>query len=133
MNTLAELQQEIKVDESQLETLRKAMDEQLTNDERIHEKYRGIRPAPGYPSCPDHTQKGKLWSLLDVERNAGMTITDSFAMLPTAAVSGWYIGHPEAHYFPLGKIGRDQVQDYALRTGMSMEDAERWLAPSLGY
>ncbi len=110
-----------------------APDEQLTNDALIREEYHGIRPAPGYPSCPDHTQKAKLWSLLDVPRTAGITLTESFAMLPTAAVSGWYIAHPDAHYFPLGKISRDQVEDYARRTGMSLEEAERWLGPSLGY
>jgi 5-methyltetrahydrofolate--homocysteine methyltransferase len=107
--------------------------EQLTNEELIGEKYAGIRPAPGYPSCPDHTEKATLWRLLDVERSAGIRLTDSYAMLPTAAVSGWYFAHPAAHYFPLGKIARDQVEDYARRKGMTLQDAERWLAPSLGY
>jgi 5-methyltetrahydrofolate--homocysteine methyltransferase len=107
--------------------------EQLTNDELIAEKYRGIRPAPGYPSCPDHTEKATLWKLLDVERSAGIRLTESYAMLPTAAVSGWYLAHPDAHYFPLGKVARDQVEDYARRKGMTVQEAERWLAPSLGY
>ena len=107
--------------------------EALTNQQLIREEYRGIRPAPGYPSCPDHTEKAKLWKVLDPERNAGITLTESFAMYPTAAVSGWYIGHPDSHYFPLGKIDRDQVEDYARRKGMSVEEAEKWLAPNLGY
>jgi len=107
--------------------------EALTNQQLIHEEYRGIRPAPGYPSCPDHTEKTKLWKLLDAERNAGIRLTESFAMYPTAAVSGWYIGQPDSHYFPLGKIDRDQVEDYARRQGMSVAEAERWLAPNLGY
>lgn len=108
-------------------------DEQLDNEELIDEKYQGIRPAPGYPACPDHTEKGLLWQLLDVEKNIGMTITESFAMLPTAAVSGFYFAHPESRYFGLGKITEDQVKDYAERKGWSMEHAERWLAPALSY
>ena len=108
-------------------------DEQLTAQQLIAEEYRGIRPAPGYPACPDHTEKSILWRLLDVERNAGMQLTESFAMHPTAAVSGWYIAHPEARYFAVGKIDRDQVQDYAMRKGMTLNEAERWLAPNLGY
>ena len=107
--------------------------EALTNQQLIQEEYRGIRPAPGYPSCPDHTEKTKLWKLLDTERTAGIKLTESFAMYPTAAVSGWYIGHPDSHYFPLGKIDRDQVEDYAKRKGMTVAEAERWLAPNLGY
>jgi 5-methyltetrahydrofolate--homocysteine methyltransferase len=107
--------------------------ESLTNDDLIREEYHGIRPAPGYPACPDHTEKAKLWQLLDVERRTGIRLTDSFAMYPTAAVSGWYLGHPEAHYFAVGKIARDQVADYARRNGMSLEQAEKWLAPNLGY
>jgi 5-methyltetrahydrofolate--homocysteine methyltransferase len=107
--------------------------ESLTNDALICEEYHGIRPAPGYPACPDHTEKAKLWQLLDVERRTGIRLTDSFAMYPTAAVSGWYLGHPEAHYFAVGKIARDQVEDYARRKGMSLEQAEKWLAPNLGY
>ena len=107
--------------------------EALTNEQLVREEYRGIRPAPGYPACPDHTEKRKLWELLDVERNAGIRLTESFAMYPTAAVSGWYIGHPEARYFALGKIDRDQVQDYARRRGSTLEETQRWLAPNLGY
>ncbi|HET9108810.1 MAG TPA: methionine synthase [Steroidobacteraceae bacterium] len=110
-----------------------AAEESLTNEQLIREEYRGIRPAPGYPACPDHTEKAKLWSLLDVERSTGMRLTDSFAMYPTAAVSGWYLAHPEAHFFAVGKIARDQVEDYARRKGFTVEEAEKWLAPNLGY
>jgi 5-methyltetrahydrofolate--homocysteine methyltransferase len=110
-----------------------AGEESLTNEQLIREEYRGIRPAPGYPSCPDHTEKAKLWQLLDVERRTGIQLTDSFAMYPTAAVSGWYLAHPEAHYFPLGLIARDQVEDYARRKDMPLEQAEKWLSASLGY
>jgi 5-methyltetrahydrofolate--homocysteine methyltransferase len=105
----------------------------LTNPQLIREEYRGIRPAPGYPACPDHTEKATLWKLLDVDRNAGITLTESFAMYPTAAVSGWYFGHPEARYFAVGKLARDQVEDYARRKGVTLGEAERWLAPNLGY
>ena len=107
--------------------------ETFTNEELIAERYQGIRPAPGYPACPDHTEKAKIWSLLDVERHTGIRLTDSFAMYPTAAVSGLYFSHPEARYFAVGKIDRDQVEDYARRKGFSREEAERWLAPNLGY
>ena len=107
--------------------------EEMTNDQLIREAYRGIRPAPGYPACPDHSEKAKLWQLLDVERNTGIRLTESYAMYPTAAVSGWYFAHPEAHYFAVGKIDRDQAQDYAQRKNCSFEQAERWLAPILGY
>ncbi|HKZ74481.1 MAG TPA: methionine synthase [Steroidobacteraceae bacterium] len=107
--------------------------EELTNEQLIREAYRGIRPAPGYPACPDHTEKAQLWRLLDAERNAGIRLTESFAMYPTAAVSGWYFAHPQARYFAIGKIDRDQVEDYARRKGMTLEEAERWLAPNLGY
>jgi 5-methyltetrahydrofolate--homocysteine methyltransferase len=110
-----------------------APEERFTNDDLIKESYRGIRPAPGYPSCPDHTEKATLWQLLDPTTNAGISITESFAMYPTAAVSGWYFSHPRAHYFPLGKIDLDQVQNYAARKKMTLEEAQRWLAPSLGY
>jgi len=110
-----------------------AADETLTNSELIKEKYQGLRPAPGYPACPDHTEKTKLWDLLDVTNNTGMEMTESFAMLPTAAVSGWYFAHPDSTYFGIGKIGPDQVDSYAERKGMSKDDAERWLAPNLGY
>ncbi len=107
--------------------------ETLTNQQLIQEEYRGIRPAPGYPACPDHTEKAKLWKLLDVERNAGIKITESFAMYPTAAVSGWYIGHPDSRYFAVGKIDRDQVEDYAQRKGISVDEAKKWLGPNLGF
>ncbi|HTL20053.1 MAG TPA: methionine synthase [Steroidobacteraceae bacterium] len=110
-----------------------AAEEALTNEQLVREEYRGIRPAPGYPACPDHTEKEKLWRLLDAERNAGIRLTESYAMYPTAAVSGWYIGHPQAHYFVLGKIDRDQVEDYARRKGWTLAEAQRWLAPNLGY
>ena len=107
--------------------------EQLRNDELIREEYPGIRPAPGYPACPDHTEKATLWTLLDPERRAGITLTESFAMFPTAAVSGFYFSHPRSHYFGVGKVDRDQVTSYAQRKGMSLADTERWLAPILGY
>jgi 5-methyltetrahydrofolate--homocysteine methyltransferase len=110
-----------------------ARSESLGNAELIREAYQGIRPAPGYPACPDHTEKGTIFQLLDVERQAGIELTESFAMTPTAAVSGWYFWHPEARYFGVGKIGRDQVEDYAKRKGMTVQDAERWLAPNLSY
>jgi 5-methyltetrahydrofolate--homocysteine methyltransferase len=110
-----------------------ARSESLDNAELIREAYQGIRPAPGYPSCPDHTEKGTIFQLLDVERQAGIELTESFAMTPTAAVSGWYFWHPEARYFGVGKISRDQVEDYAKRKGMTVQDAERWLAPNLSY
>lgn len=107
--------------------------EQLDNDALIDEKYQGIRPAPGYPACPDHTEKGLLWDLIDPINNAGMTITESYAMLPTAAVSGFYFAHPESRYFGLGKIDQDQVEDYAQRKGWDKPTAERWLGPALSY
>jgi 5-methyltetrahydrofolate--homocysteine methyltransferase len=110
-----------------------AATESLTNEQLIGEEYAGIRPAPGYPACPDHTEKAKIWSLLEVERNSGIRLTDSYAMYPTAAVSGWYLAHPEAHYFAVGKIDRDQVEDYAMRKSMSVAEAEKWLSPNLGY
>ncbi|MDO8310919.1 MAG: methionine synthase [Sideroxyarcus sp.] len=108
-------------------------DEQLDNDALIAEKYRGIRPAPGYPACPEHSEKGPLFELLQAPLNAGITITESYAMLPTAAVSGFYFSHPQAQYFATGKIDKDQVADYAQRKGMTLEEAERWLAPVLSY
>jgi 5-methyltetrahydrofolate--homocysteine methyltransferase len=110
-----------------------AEDEQLRNDDLIRERYRGIRPAPGYPACPDHTEKATLFSLLDAPANAGIELTEHYAMYPTAAVSGWYFSHPESKYFAVGKIGADQVEDYAERKGLSKAEAERWLAPSLAY
>jgi 5-methyltetrahydrofolate--homocysteine methyltransferase len=108
-------------------------DEDLNRDALIAEKYRGIRPAPGYPACPDHTEKGRLWRLLDVENSIGLTLTDSYAMFPTAAVSGFYFSHPDARYFSVGKVSRDQVASFAERKDMSVAEAERWLAPNLGY
>ena len=110
-----------------------ARDEDFSNEELIREAYSGIRPAPGYPACPDHTEKALLWQLLDAEKATGVSLTESFAMLPTASVSGFYFSHPEAKYFSVGKIARDQVESYAARKGMSIQDAERWLAPNLGY
>lgn len=108
-------------------------DEQLSNEELIKEKYRGIRPAPGYPACPDHTEKATLWQLLQPDQRIGLSLTENFAMYPTAAVSGWYFSHPEAAYFGTGKIDRDQVLDYAARKGWTVDEAEKWLAPILGY
>ncbi len=108
-------------------------DESLSNKQLIAEDYQGIRPAPGYPACPDHTEKGRLWQLLDVEKNIGLQLTESYAMFPTAAVSGFYFSHPDAKYFSVGKIARDQVESFAERKGMSVSEAERWLAPNLGY
>jgi 5-methyltetrahydrofolate--homocysteine methyltransferase len=110
-----------------------AADEALSNEDLIAEKYRGIRPAPGYPACPDHTEKGALFALLDAPKNAEMTLTESYAMLPTAAVSGFYLSHPDASYFAVGKIGPDQLEDYARRKGVSVTEAEKWLAPWLAY
>jgi 5-methyltetrahydrofolate--homocysteine methyltransferase len=110
-----------------------AAGESLDNEALIREQYQGIRPAPGYPACPDHREKGTLFALLDAEREAGIVLTESYAMLPTAAVSGFYFWRPEAAYFGVGKIGRDQVEDYAARTGHSVADTERWLAPNLAY
>ncbi|MCC7467294.1 MAG: methionine synthase, partial [Saprospiraceae bacterium] len=107
--------------------------ESLNNEALIEEKYQGIRPAPGYPACPEHTEKRTLWQLLEPEKNAGISLTDSCAMYPTAAVSGWYFSHPESKYFGLGQIGKDQVEDYARRKAMSFQEAERWLAPVLNY
>ncbi len=110
-----------------------AKEEKLSKEDLLKERYRGIRPAPGYPSCPDHTEKGTLFALLDAEKNAGIRLTESFAMLPAASVCGLYLAHPEAQYFAVGKIGRDQVKSYAERKGMTVKAAERWLAPNLDY
>ncbi|MCH2557482.1 MAG: methionine synthase [Alcanivorax sp.] len=107
--------------------------ETLSNEEMISEKYRGIRPAPGYPACPDHTEKALLWELLEPEKNAGMTLTESYAMFPAAAVSGWYFAHPEARYFGTGKLARDQMDDYAARKGMPRKDIEKMVPHLLGY
>jgi len=108
-------------------------DENLSNDDLIHEKYRGIRPAAGYPACPDHTEKGPLWNLLDVQKNTGMLITESFAMWPGSSVSGLYFAHPESRYFVLGKIDHDQIADYHQRKGMTVAEVERWLGQNLNY
>ena len=110
-----------------------ASNETLSNEELITEKYQGIRPAPGYPACPDHTEKDLLFKILDATKNTGITLTESYAMYPTAAVSGWYFGHPESKYFGLGKINRDQVEEYSIRKGMDLDDMERWLSPVLAY
>ena len=110
-----------------------APDESLGNDDLIAEKYRGIRPAPGYPACPDHTEKTALFALLDVTRNTGIELTEGFAMYPTAAVSGWYYSHPDSQYFVVGRLSKEQVEDYAKRKGWSMLEAERWLASNLDY
>ncbi|HEY5019699.1 MAG TPA: methionine synthase, partial [Steroidobacteraceae bacterium] len=107
--------------------------EKLGPEQLIREEYRGIRPAPGYPACPDHTEKATLWRLLDVEQRAGITLTESFAMYPTAAVSGWYLSHPDARYLAVGRVDQDQIVDYARRKGMTVGEVERWLAPNLGY
>jgi 5-methyltetrahydrofolate--homocysteine methyltransferase len=110
-----------------------APDERLDGAALIAERFRGIRPAPGYPACPEHTEKRTLFDLLDAPRAAGITLTESCAMWPAASVSGWYLAHPEAHYFGVGRIGRDQVEDYAGRKGWEVEEAERWLSPNLAY
>ncbi|PLV55468.1 methionine synthase [Erwinia sp. B116] len=110
-----------------------APDESLSNEELIRENYRGIRPAPGYPACPEHTEKATIWQLLDVEARTGMKLTESFAMWPGAAVSGWYFSHPDSKYFAVAQLQRDQVEDYARRKGMPVSEVERWLAPNLGY
>jgi 5-methyltetrahydrofolate--homocysteine methyltransferase len=108
-------------------------EENLSNEDMIHEKYRGIRPAPGYPACPDHTEKGTIWRLLDVQANTGIEITESFAMWPGSSISGLYFAHPQSRYFTVGKIGKDQVTDYQRRKGMSLAEVERWLGPNLNY
>jgi 5-methyltetrahydrofolate--homocysteine methyltransferase len=107
--------------------------EKLSHEDLIEEKYRGIRPAAGYPACPDHTEKHALWRLLDVEENAGMQLTESFAMWPGSSVSGLYFAHPESKYFAVGKLGRDQMLDYHLRKGMTLQEVEKWLGPYLNY
>ncbi|MFE8148510.1 methionine synthase [Brenneria goodwinii] len=110
-----------------------AAHENLSNDELIRENYQGIRPAPGYPACPDHTEKAEIWQLLDVETHVGMKLTDSYAMWPGASVSGWYFSHPDSKYFAVAQIQRDQIEDYAKRKGLPVTEVERWLAPNLGY
>ncbi|HAO51782.1 MAG TPA: methionine synthase, partial [Runella sp.] len=99
----------------------------------IAEKYQGIRPAPGYPACPDHTEKRTMFELLDAEAQVGIQLTESFAMYPASSVSGWYFAHPDSKYFALGKIAKDQVEDYAVRKGMPLEEVEKWLSPVLNY
>src|SRR5690606_39834145 len=108
-------------------------EETLDNDALIAESYRGIRPAPGYPACPEHTEKRTIWELLDVRASTGIELTESMAMWPGASVSGFYFSHPESRYFVVGRLGRDQVADYAARKGWTLAEAERWLAPNLGY
>jgi 5-methyltetrahydrofolate--homocysteine methyltransferase len=108
-------------------------DERLSLEDLIRERYRGIRPAPGYPACPDHTEKGLLFELLEAEARTGIRLTETYAMHPAASVCGLYLAHPEARYFAVGPLGRDQVEDYAGRKGIAVSEAERWLAPSLGY
>ena len=107
-------------------------DEKLNNDELISEKYIGIRPAPGYPACPDHTEKGILFNILDAEKT-GIKLTESFAMYPASSVSGFYFANPDSKYFGLGKIEKDQVKEYAKRKGMTVEEVEKWLGPNLSY
>jgi 5-methyltetrahydrofolate--homocysteine methyltransferase len=109
------------------------VNENLTNEDLIYERYRGIRPAPGYPACPEHTEKAKIWALLDAETATGAVLTENYAMYPASSVSGYYFNHPQSKYFAVAKISRDQVEDYAVRKGMSVADAEKWLAPNLGY
>ncbi|RZK47735.1 MAG: methionine synthase, partial [Pedobacter sp.] len=110
-----------------------AKEEKLSNEDLIKEQYAGIRPAPGYPACPEHTEKGTLFALLNTEEEIGLRLTESYAMYPTAAVSGFYFSHPESRYFGLGKITKDQIEDYAVRKNMSIEEVERWLSPNLAY
>ncbi|MBT6805267.1 MAG: methionine synthase, partial [Verrucomicrobia bacterium] len=107
--------------------------EYLDNEALIREKYQGIRPAPGYPACPDHTEKQLLWDVLDVENQTGMKLTESCAMWPAASVSGLYFSHPQSKYFAVGKINKDQIKDYASRKSISVDDAEKWLSPWLNY
>jgi 5-methyltetrahydrofolate--homocysteine methyltransferase len=110
-----------------------AKNENLKNEDLIKEEYAGIRPAPGYPAQPDHTEKNTIWKLLDVEKNTGIILTESLAMVPTAAVSGLYFSHPQSHYFGIGKINKEQVEDYAKRKNMKVEEVERWLGSVLAY
>ncbi|HWJ18850.1 MAG TPA: vitamin B12 dependent-methionine synthase activation domain-containing protein, partial [Geobacterales bacterium] len=110
-----------------------AKDETLNSTDLLAEKYKGIRPAPGYPAQPDHTEKGPLFEMLNAVRATGIKLTESYAMMPAAAVSGFYFSHPESHYFGVGKIERDQVEDYAKRKDWPVSEAERWLAPILNY
>ena len=108
-------------------------EESLSREELVREKYKGIRPAPGYPACPDHTEKRILFDLLDAEKKTGVTLTESFAMWPASSVSGYYFSHPQSSYFAVGRIGKDQVEDYARRKAMSVAAIEKWLSPNLHY
>jgi 5-methyltetrahydrofolate--homocysteine methyltransferase len=110
-----------------------ARDERLDSESLIDERYKGIRPAPGYPACPDHSEKETLFAMLEATDRTGITLTESFAMYPTAAVSGWYFAHPESQYFVVGRVTLEQVEDYARRKRISVAQAERWLAPILDY
>jgi 5-methyltetrahydrofolate--homocysteine methyltransferase len=110
-----------------------ASDESLSNSQLIKEAYAGIRPAPGYPACPEHSEKTTLWKLLDAENAIGSILTESYAMYPASSVSGWYFAHPDARYFALGQIAKDQVENYAERKSWDMDMTERWLRPALGY
>ena len=110
-----------------------APDESLSGEDLLKERYAGIRPAAGYPACPDHTEKSTLWELLDVESRTGISLTESMAMWPGASVSGLYFSHPQSQYFVVGRVDRDQVTDYAERKGWPLAEAERWLSPNLGY
>ena len=105
--------------------------ESFSNEDLIRERYQGIRPAPGYPACPDHTEKKILWELLQVEANIGIRLTESCAMWPASSVSGWYFSHPDARYFAVGRLAPDQLKEYATRTGRTVEETQRWLAPNL--
>ena len=113
--------------------LKLQQDEALDAEALIEEKYRGIRPAPGYPACPEHSEKATLFRLLDAPGHAGMALTESFAMTPAASVSGWYFSHPGSQYFVVGRVSKEQVEDYARRKGVSLQQAERWLAANLDY
>ncbi len=110
-----------------------AKNETLDNEELIKEQYQGIRQAPGYAACPDHTEKATLWELLQVEKNTGITLTESYAMFPTASVSGWYFAHPDSRYFGVGRIGKDQLESLAERKGYTIQELEKWLAVNLNY
>ena len=110
-----------------------AANEDLDNQALIQERYAGIRPAPGYPACPEHSQKTLIFKMLEGEKNSPVQLTDSFAMMPAASVSGFYLSHPESHYFGVGTIARDQAEDYAQRMGITLDEAEQWLSPILGY
>lgn len=110
-----------------------AADEDLTNEALIREMYQGIRPAPGYPACPEHTEKRKLFKLLNATENSGTILTDALAMYPASSVCGWYIAHPDSTYFGVGKIMKDQVEDYAARKGVPVQESEKWLRPQLAY